>query len=131
MIKKLKKTPLLSIIKQIVIKQKYIFKLIKNINKKELNLLEFLWIEKYIFGFSLKTLLNEKNNFIIVYLKINKLNNNLLCQKLNIYKNKKEIQQIKKWSKNSFFIIITTKGILNAQKSITRKIGGFILNRIH
>ena len=132
MVKKIKKTALINIIKQTLIKQKYILKLIKHINKKEIKLLEFMWLHKYIHGFSLNPISRNNNKkLIIIYLKINKLTNNLIYIKLNIFKNKKKIQQMEKWSKNSFFIIITTKGILNIQKSINYKIGGFILGKLH
>lgn len=132
MVKKIKKTALINIIKQTLMKKKYILKLVQHINKKEINLLEFMWLNKYIHGFSLKPIsYNNNKNLIIIYSKINKLTNNLLYIKLNISKDKKKIQQMEKWSKNSFFIVITTKGILNIKKSINYKIGGFILGKLH
>jgi ribosomal protein S8 len=63
-------------------------------------------------------------------LKNNKINNNLYINKYNKKINIKEIKKISNWSKNSFFIIKTNKGIFHQKTNMNLKIGGYLLYKI-
>jgi len=126
MIKKIKKNQIIPIILQILKKQKLILNMYQQINTITIKLLEFLWLYKLIFGFTTKRNLR----LTTVYLKYNLLNNNLSITKPKLFCQMKNLRKKQNWSKNSFFILVTTKGILTVKQAIAYNIGGFVLYKL-
>jgi len=126
MIKKIKKNQIIPIILQILKKQKLILNMYQQINTITIKLLEFLWLHKLIFGFTTKRNLR----LTTVYLKYNLLNNNLSITKPKLFCQMKNLRKKQNWSKNSFFILVTTKGILTVKQAIAYNIGGFVLYKL-
>lgn len=122
MIKNKKKYNIILIILQALKKMKNKI-VLKNLHKSEKSFLIFLWLNKYIYGYNRKKI-------IIIYLKNNRVNNNLYINKYNKKINIKEIKKISNWSKNSFFIIKTNKGIFHQKTNMNLKIGGYLLYKI-
>ena len=110
----------ISIISQRQKQKQILLKLyIKNI--KQINLMNFLWINSIIYGYT------KKNNILLVYLKYNKLSCCMNFIKINKNNNIITLKKNKNWNKNSFLIIKTNKGFTNIKNSIEKKIGGFVL----
>ena len=128
--KKYTKITIISRYIQILKKQKYVFKYIQYINKKEIKLLEFLWLNKYIYGFSLNENNFQKKQIIMIYLKPIKFSS-LSYIKINKFKNIKQIRKTQNWAKNSCFIIITLKGIITLKHALKNTIGGFLFYKLH
>lgn len=99
--------------------------IIVNPKKNTKLFLEFLWQNQFIYGFTY--LISTK---ILVFLKYNKLGNQLLFSKIKKTLRLKSLQKEIKWSKNTFFILKTRLGLVTIKSSILSKIGGFVLYKI-
>jgi len=92
MIKKIKKNKIIPIVLQAVQKQKVILKISCQLDKRAVKLLEFLWVSKLILGFTTQPNLRV----IIVYLKFNVLQNNLILIKPKVFIKLKNLQKKQK-----------------------------------
>jgi ribosomal protein S8 len=94
-----------------------------------IELLNALWDEKIIYGYSLL-----KSNFVKVFLKFNKVGKSLI-QKINlfstagrhVYMSIYDIKNLSRTNKNFFFFFSTSKGILSQKKASALNLGGEIL----
>jgi ribosomal protein S8 len=94
-----------------------------------IELLNALWDEKIIYGYSIL-----KSDFVKVFLKFNKVGKSLI-QQINLLSTSgrrvhMSIYQIKNLSetkKNFFFFFSTSKGILSHKKALALNLGGEIL----
>jgi len=124
MIKIYKKNIIIPFLLQILKKQKLIGTLTAKKTKTNVCILQFLWLHKIIFGYTIK---QEKD--ILIYLKYNKMTN-LLFLKCNLYKGSKSFQKMRKECPNTFFIIASTNGLLSINKILSYKIGGFLMYKL-
>jgi ribosomal protein S8 len=94
-----------------------------------IELLNALWDEKIIYGYSIL-----KSDFVKIFLKFNKAGKSLI-QQINSFSTKgrrvhmsiQEIQNLNKIKKNFFFFFSTSVGILSHKKALALNLGGEIL----
>lgn len=99
--------------------------ILKNFKLSSIKLLDFLWYNKIISGYT-KT---ATKNTIIVFLKHNKYWT-IPFKKINTNIRFSRFKQKISWSKNTFFIVKTTIGLLSQYQIKDKQIGGFICYKI-
>lgn len=120
-----KKYKIINILIQSQKKRKNSFE-VKIQNKKTcLVVLNFLWLNKIIYGYTLKY-----PKKYIVYLKHNKYGFNTLFKKIKKNLGLKNIKNLHNRNKNTFFIIRTGGSFINVKEIKLKKIGGFVFYSI-
>lgn len=97
-----------------------------SIKKNELKLIEYLWLNGFIYGYS-----KINHNYYYIFLKYVK--SNTIFKKVNYCNKKKSYKQLKllnRLSKNNFCFIKTVKGIYSQKESIKKGIGGYVFAEI-
>lgn len=90
-------------------------------NKNQVELLNFLWKNKIIYGYIFR---NQKN--VLIYIKNRLYNKPVEYNKINKYINNKNLKKCQIWFKNNFFIINVNKKWFTANQLKTIGIGGYI-----
>jgi len=102
---------------------KFKFKLLlKNITKKALLFLHYLWKIKIIYGYSFAN--NLKSN-IFLFIKNTEYNINFFCFKKK-YLSKKRLNQTRVWTKNTLHVIKTYNNYLTVSAYKRSFIGGYL-----
>lgn len=98
---------------------------IKTISNIQIKLLNFLWINKLIYGYKR---INVK--YYVLFFKNRIRNNKKIYNKYNKMLNTRTLIKLKVWNTNNLFIINNNKNFFNIKQINLLKIGGFISYKI-
>ena len=101
--------------------------IILNSSTYNLALLNILWRDGFIYGYE-KTYVNKINVFLKHGNSFGYFSNIIFLKKQKVCL--KELKHILSFNKNSYYLVLTSKGILSGYYCISKNIGGYLIAKL-